>query len=66
VFSIDVAATKARNMVYFNSSGRTAADLNGVPMGIAVTKPDNQFWRAGRFIRRESMDRARGHSSTCI
>ncbi|HYL83997.1 MAG TPA: heme-binding protein [Candidatus Angelobacter sp.] len=37
VFSIDVAATKARNMVYFNSSSRTAADLNGVPMGTAVT-----------------------------
>jgi uncharacterized protein GlcG (DUF336 family) len=26
VFSIDVAATKARNMVYFNSSARSAAD----------------------------------------
>jgi uncharacterized protein GlcG (DUF336 family) len=37
VFSIDVAATKARNMVYFNSSARTAADLTGVPMGTAVT-----------------------------
>jgi uncharacterized protein GlcG (DUF336 family) len=37
VFSIDVAATKARNMVYFNSSARTAADLNQVPAGTAVT-----------------------------
>lgn len=37
VFSIDVAASKARNMVYFNSSARTAADLNEVPMGTAVT-----------------------------
>ena len=37
VFSIDVAASKARNMVYFNSASRTAADLNGVPMGAAVT-----------------------------
>jgi uncharacterized protein GlcG (DUF336 family) len=37
VFSIDVAATKARNMVYFSGSARTAADLNGVPMGTAVT-----------------------------
>jgi uncharacterized protein GlcG (DUF336 family) len=37
VFSIDVAASKARNMVYFNSAIRTAADLNGVPMGTAVT-----------------------------
>ena len=37
VFSIDVAATKARNMVYFNSASRTAADLEGVPIGTAVT-----------------------------
>jgi uncharacterized protein GlcG (DUF336 family) len=37
VFSVDVAATKARNMVYFNSAARTAADLNGVPVGTAVT-----------------------------
>lgn len=37
VFSIDVAVTKARNMVYFSSGSRTAADLTGVPMGTAVT-----------------------------
>lgn len=37
VFSIDVAVTKARNMVYFNSASRTSADLNGVPIGTAVT-----------------------------
>jgi len=37
VFSIDVAATKARNMVYFSSAARIAADLNGVPTGTAVT-----------------------------
>jgi uncharacterized protein GlcG (DUF336 family) len=37
IFSIDVAVTKARNMVYFNSASRTSADLNGVPMGTAVT-----------------------------
>lgn len=37
VFSVDVAATKARNMVYFNSSTRAAADLSGVPLGTAVT-----------------------------
>jgi uncharacterized protein GlcG (DUF336 family) len=37
VFSIDVAVTKARNMVYFNSGSRTAADLNQLPMGTAVT-----------------------------
>jgi len=37
VFSIDVAVTKARNMVYFNSASRAAADLGGVPLGTAVT-----------------------------
>jgi uncharacterized protein GlcG (DUF336 family) len=37
VFSIDVAASKARNMVYFNSASRSAADLTGVPIGTAVT-----------------------------
>jgi uncharacterized protein GlcG (DUF336 family) len=37
VFSVDVAATKARNMVYFNSSARTPSDLPGVPSGTAVT-----------------------------
>ena len=37
VFSIDVAVTKARNMVYFNSASRTGADLQGVPLGTAVT-----------------------------
>ena len=43
VFSIDVAASKARNMVYFNSASRTAADLNGVPMGTAVTNRTISF-----------------------
>jgi uncharacterized protein GlcG (DUF336 family) len=37
VFSVDVAASKARNMVYFNGSARSAADLPGVPLGTAVT-----------------------------
>jgi uncharacterized protein GlcG (DUF336 family) len=37
VFSIDVAATKARNMVYFSGAARSDADLTGVPMGTAVT-----------------------------
>jgi uncharacterized protein GlcG (DUF336 family) len=37
VFSVDVAATKARNMVYFSGGARTAADLTGVPMGTAAT-----------------------------
>ncbi len=37
VFSVDVAASKARNMVYFSGPARSAADLPGVPMGTAVT-----------------------------
>jgi uncharacterized protein GlcG (DUF336 family) len=37
IFSIDVAATKARNVIYFSGSTRQAADLNEVPMGTAVT-----------------------------
>ncbi len=37
VFSIDVAATKARNVIYFSGMTRQAMDLNGVPMGTAVT-----------------------------
>jgi len=37
VFSIDVAATKARNMVYFSGGSRTTTDLAGVPIGTAVT-----------------------------
>src|SRR5258707_180682 len=43
VFSIDVAASKARNMVYFNSAVRTAADLNGVPMGTACKRRTISF-----------------------
>jgi len=43
VFSVDVAASKARNMVYFNGAARTAADLNQVPMGTAVTNRTISF-----------------------
>jgi uncharacterized protein GlcG (DUF336 family) len=43
VFSIDVAASKARNMVYFNSAIRTAAELTGVPLGTAVTNRTISF-----------------------
>jgi len=43
VFSIDVAASKARNMVYFNSASRTAADLTDVPIGTAVTNRTISF-----------------------
>src|SRR5277367_6430975 len=37
VFSIDVAASKARNVIYFSGMNRQAADLNQVPLGTAVT-----------------------------
>lgn len=37
VFSIDVAATKARNVIYFSGMTRTPMDLTGVPLGTAVT-----------------------------
>ena len=43
VFSIDVAASKARNMVYFNGPNRLPADLNQVPMGTAVTNRTISF-----------------------
>jgi uncharacterized protein GlcG (DUF336 family) len=49
VFSIDVAASKARNMVYFNSSARTAADLNQLPMGTAVTNRTISFGAQALF-----------------
>jgi len=37
VFSIDVAASKARNVVYFSGTTRQPQDLTGVPIGTAVT-----------------------------
>jgi uncharacterized protein GlcG (DUF336 family) len=43
VFSIDVAASKARNMVYFNSNLRSDADLPQVPTGTAVTNRTISF-----------------------
>ena len=43
IFSIDVAASKARNMVYFDGPARTAADLTDVPMGTAVTNRTISF-----------------------
>lgn len=43
VFSIDVAATKARNMTYFNSTARSAADLNQVPAATSVTNRTISF-----------------------
>ena len=41
VFSADVAASKARNVVWFSSSGVT--DLPGVPAGTAVTNRTISF-----------------------
>jgi len=43
IFSVDVAASKARNMTYFNSSIRTAGDMPGVPIGTAVTSRTISF-----------------------
>jgi uncharacterized protein GlcG (DUF336 family) len=37
IFSIDVAATKARNVIYFTGMSRQPTDLNNVPVGTAVT-----------------------------
>jgi len=37
IFSIDVALSKARNVVYFSGPTRDPRDLPGVPMGTAVT-----------------------------
>ncbi len=43
VFSLDVAAAKARNMVYFNSAAVDPNDLPGVPVGTAVTNRTISF-----------------------
>jgi uncharacterized protein GlcG (DUF336 family) len=37
IFSIDVAASKARNVIYFASAARVPSDLPDVPLGTAVT-----------------------------
>ncbi len=43
IFSVDVAASKARNMIYFNSSAVSPNDLPGVPIGTAVTNRTISF-----------------------
>lgn len=43
VFSIDVAATKARNVIYFSSSRLDPRDLPGVPLGTAVSSRTINF-----------------------
>ncbi|MCZ6699431.1 MAG: heme-binding protein [Planctomycetota bacterium] len=43
VFSIDVAATKSRNVAYLSSLKRSILDLPGVPLGTAVTNRTLRF-----------------------
>lgn len=43
VFSIDVAVAKARNLIYFSSTGMLPSDLPGVPPGTAVTNRTISF-----------------------
>jgi uncharacterized protein GlcG (DUF336 family) len=43
VFSIDVAASKARNMIYFNLPVAATQDLPGLPAGTAVTNRTISF-----------------------
>jgi uncharacterized protein GlcG (DUF336 family) len=43
VFSIDVAVTKARNVVYFSGFERSPFELPNVPMGTAVTNRTLRF-----------------------
>jgi uncharacterized protein GlcG (DUF336 family) len=37
IFSIDVAATKARNVIYFSSNTRNPGDMPGFPLGFSMT-----------------------------
>jgi uncharacterized protein GlcG (DUF336 family) len=37
IFSVDVAVTKSRNVIYFSSTTRNPLDIRGVPPGTAVT-----------------------------
>ncbi len=43
IFSIDVAVAKARNVIFFSGTKRTPGDLQGVPMGTAVTNRTISF-----------------------
>jgi len=54
IFSIDVALSKARNVVYFSGPDRDPRDLPGVPIGTAVTNRtigfgSQQFFPSGIF-----------------
>lgn len=63
VFSADVAASKARNVVWFSTTG--VRDLSGVP-----GEPRSRIAQSGlgrnHFFRPESTDRALGHSFSSI
>jgi len=43
IFSIDVAVAKSRNVIFFSGPNRTPGDLQGVPMGTAVTNRTISF-----------------------
>jgi len=43
IFSVDVAASKARNMIYFNAASRVPADMSPLPIGTAVTNRTISF-----------------------
>jgi len=43
IFSIDVALTKARNMVYFSGPTAQPGDLPGVPLGTAISSRTISF-----------------------
>ena len=49
VFSIDVAASKARNMVYFNGPNRTSERSAWRAHGHRVHQPHHQLWLAAAF-----------------
>lgn len=43
IFSIDVAVSKSRNVIYFSGMTRNPAEMEGVPMGTAVTNRTIEF-----------------------
>jgi len=43
IFSVDVAATKARNVLYFSGSLRPQSDMPQVPIGTAITNRTIEF-----------------------
>lgn len=43
IFSVDVAVTKARNVVYFSGFDRSPVDLPGIPIATAITNRTLRF-----------------------